>query len=229
MARISVRRRRRQVRLPGQLFAEVLLAGLLLAGLAIYWPSGPPGEQAAATANVVGPAPGIFVDELAGRGVTAPGQIVPAFVPSAPPLQLLIPSINIHPRVESVGVDRNGAMAVPYYYFDVAWYKAGPTPGDPGDAVIDGHAGYPDQPLVFGRLSSLRDGAKIIVVLADGSQRTFVVTSVRSWPVRSHPTGLFQPDGPPRLSLITCSGDFNDKTKTYADRLVVEATYFGAD
>jgi hypothetical protein len=229
VARISVRRRRRRVRLPGQLFAEVLLAVLLLAGLAIYWPSGPPGEPAAATAKMVGAAPGIFVDELPGRGVTAPGQIVPVFVPSASPVQLLIPSINIHPRVESVGVDRNGAMAVPHLYFEVAWYNAGPVPGDPGDAVIDGHAGYPDQPLVFGRLGSLRLGAKITVVLADGSKRAFSVTSVRSWPVGSHPTGLFQPDGPPRLSLITCSGDFNDKTKTYADRLVVEATYAGQD
>jgi len=229
VARISVRRRRRRVRLPGQLFAEVLLAVVLLAGLAVYWPAGPPTEPAAATANLVRPARGIFVDQLPGRGVTAAGQISPVFVPSALPVQLLIPSINVHPLVESVGVDRNGAMAVPYRYFEVAWYRAGPVPGDPGDAVIDGHAGYPDQPLVFGRLGSLKLGSKIIVVLADGSRRSFVVSSVKSWPMRSHPTGLFQPDGPPRLSLITCSGDFNDKTKTYADRLVVEATYAGED
>ncbi|MFI5267231.1 MAG: class F sortase [Chloroflexota bacterium] len=142
-------------------------------------------------------------------------------------MQLFIASANLHPLVESVGVDRYGAMDVPYNYFDVAWYKLGPVPGDPGDAVIDGHAGYPDQPLVFGRLGSLKAGDKIVIVLADGSRRTFAVDSIKSWPWRSHPTGLFDPSGPPRLTLITCTGKYDDKKYSYADRLVVEARYLG--
>lgn len=227
MARISVRRRRRRVRLPGQLFAEVLLAVLLVAGLVLYWPSGPPADPPIDTASIAGAASRLAIDELPGSGVRTPGQAVSKPARSALPVQLLIGRINLHPRVESVGVDRRGAMAVPYNYFDVAWYKLGPVPGDPGDAVIDGHAGYPDQPLVFARLVSLRAGDRIVVVLADGSRRAFAVSSVKTWPVRSHPTGLFQPDGPPRLTLITCTGDFNDQSKTYADRLVVEATYTG--
>jgi hypothetical protein len=33
----------------------------------------------------------------------------------------------------------------------------------------------------------------------------------------------------PALPGITCTRDFNDKSKTYANRLVVEATYAGLD
>jgi hypothetical protein len=31
----------------------------------------------------------------------------------------------------------------------------------------------------------------------------------------------------PRLTLVTCTGPFDDKYKTYKDRLVLEATYAG--
>ena len=41
------------------------------------------------------------------------------------------------------------------------------------------------------------------------------------------PPGMFEPYGPPRLTLITCDGQFNDTDKTYANRLVVEASFSG--
>lgn len=150
-----------------------------------------------------------------------------ALIPSSPPAQLLIPSLNVHRPVEPVGVDRSGTMAVPVNLWNAGWYKEGPVPGAPGDAVIEGHAGYPAAPLLFGRLRQLRSGDKIVVVLADGTRRLFLVDSVTNWPALSTPTGLFDSVGPPRLSLITCSGLFDDRYKTYADRLIVEASYAG--
>jgi hypothetical protein len=36
-----------------------------------------------------------------------------------------------------------------------------------------------------------------------------------------------EPYGPARLTLITCTGPFDDHYKTYADRLAVEASYAG--
>jgi hypothetical protein len=229
-------------RAPGQLFAEVALVVVLLAGLGLSWPASrplgvPPPASLAIPAWTLA-APG-------SRGEQAEDDLGPPrnfrwWVPtapnpmpdappavSAPPIQLFISSLNLHPLVESVSVDRSGAMSAPRNYFDVAWYNLGPVPGDPGDAVIDGHAGYPDQPLVFAKLDQLRAGDRIVVVLADFSRRVFTVRSVKSWPWFAHPTGLFQGDGPARLTLITCSGTFNDQTHSYHDRLVVEATYAG--
>jgi hypothetical protein len=226
----------RRGRVPGQLLAEVALALLLLAALALAWPAGPPTDPERDTALAIGSSAGSerasgdrAADDMA-PSRTKP--LTPTFAlraPTAAPVQVLISSLNLHPRVESVGLDRSGAMAVPRNYFDVGWYNGGPVPGDPGDAVIDGHAGYPDQPLVFAKLVKFRPGDKIVVVLADGSRRDFMVDSVRSWPARAHPTGLFDPYGPARLSLITCTGQFNDKRNTYADRLVVEAHFLGIE
>ena len=228
----------------GQLFAEVALVVVLLAALAFSWPSAPtspPRESLLTIAShpsaLQGSSEVPAGDDLSPnrlRPVPPPPPVPPnplliPQVASASPVQLFITSLNLHPLVESVSVDRSGAMSAPHNYFDVAWYNPGPVPGDLGDAVIDGHAGYPDQPLVFGRLSSLKSGDKIVVVLADGSRRAFHVASVKSWPWWAHPTGLFQPDGPARLTLITCAGKFNDKTFSYADRLVVEASYAGPD
>jgi hypothetical protein len=66
-----------------------------------------------------------------------------------------------------------------------------------------------------------------VVVLADKSRRLFVVVSKATLPVGTAPPGFAEPYGPPRLTLITCTGDFNDTSKTYSRRLVVEASYAG--
>jgi LPXTG-site transpeptidase (sortase) family protein len=147
--------------------------------------------------------------------------------PTAPPATIFIPSLNVHRPVEAVGLDRHGAMENTVNLWNAGWYKSGPVPGAPGDAVIEGHAGYPDAPLLFGKLHQLHSGNKIVVALADGSRRLFLVDSLAIWPAGSTPSGLGQPYGPPRLTLITCTGPFDDHYKTYADRLAVEATYAG--
>jgi hypothetical protein len=41
------------------------------------------------------------------------------------------------------------AMETPNNLWSVGWYRGGPSPGAPGDAVIDGHVGLPGSPLVF--------------------------------------------------------------------------------
>src|SRR3984893_9452525 len=110
---------------------------------------------------------------------------------------------------------------------DVCSSDLGPVPGAPGDAVMDGHAGYPGQPLIFGRLAKIQPGEPIWVVLADGSKQVFTVSWVQSCPATSVPPPMFEPYGPPRLTLVTCDGQFNSDNKTYASRLVVEASYEG--
>ncbi len=151
----------------------------------------------------------------------------PPPIPTSPPATILIPSLDVHRPVEPVGVDRSGKMYNTVNLWNAGWYKDGPVPGAPGDAVIEGHAGYPDAPLLFGKLRQLRSGDKIIVVLADGTRQLFLVDSSTIWPAGVGPPGMGEPYGPPRLTLITCTGPFDDHYKTYADRLAVEATYVG--
>src|SRR5450759_3882098 len=131
-------------------------------------------------------------------GAAASGAAVSskALIPTAPPAQLLIPSLNVHRAVEAVGVNRSGVMNVPLNAWNAGWYKAGPVPGAPGDAVIEGHAGFPGQPMIVGRLATLRAGDQVVVVLADKTQRLFVVVSQATFPVGSAPRGMAEPYGP---------------------------------
>ena len=160
--------------------------------------------------------------------VARPNVVTPDLPPpTAPPAQLLIPSLDVHRAVEAVGTNRAGVMNLPVNAWNAGWYSGGPVPGAPGDAVIEGHAGYPGQPMIFGRLATLRPGARIVVVLSDGSRQLFLLDSMTSIPVGTAPAGLAEPYGPPRLTLITCTGHFDKNSYSYSSRLVVEASYAG--
>jgi LPXTG-site transpeptidase (sortase) family protein len=142
-------------------------------------------------------------------------------------VQLLIPALDVHRAVEKVGVDESGVLQLPVNAWNAGWYQWGPVPGAPGDAVIEGHAGYPGKPMMFGKLDSLQKGDQIVVVLADGSHRLFVVVSMLTVPAGSAPAGLGAFSGAPRLTLITCTGHFDKKNYYYSDRLLLQARYVG--
>ena len=81
--------------------------------------------------------------------------------------------------------------------------------------------------MIFGRLVMLKPGEHIIVVLADGTRQLFLVDSITTVPLGSAPAGMAEPYGPPRLTLITCTGHFDQKSYSYSRRLVLEASYAG--
>jgi LPXTG-site transpeptidase (sortase) family protein len=167
------------------------------------------------------------VQDLASLASSSAGAFASKLMPTSPPAQLLIPSINVHRPVEAVGANRHGYIDLPVNGWNAAWYKGSPVPGALGDAVIEGHAGFPDQPMLFARLVKLKAGDQVIVVLADGSRRLFLVSSASVIPAGSAPPGMGQPGGPARLTLVTCAGHFDSDNKSYSSRLVVEATYAG--
>lgn len=157
----------------------------------------------------------------------APDQYnpVPSRAAEPPPSVLRIPSIGVDAPVEAVGVTADYSMATPSQTSKTGWYSQGSVPGAPGDAVIDGHLDTEaGGPAVFSRLSQLRAGDPVIVVLADGREARFTVNRIANVPYMSRPAGLFQTDGPPRLTLITCAGAWDALRGVYADRLVVDAT-----
>jgi len=229
----------RRARPSPRLVGEVVLGVLLLAALAFTPRDAVPTSS---SDDLIGPgvhfsvAPGEQPSFGLGLGLssasgwaTTSGVVVSAraLIPTAPPAQLLIPLLRVHRAVEAVGTNRSGVMNLPINGWNAGWYRGGPIPGAPGDAVIEGHAGYPDQPMIFGKLSTLRPGDQIVVVLGDKSQRLFTVVSQASVPVGSTPVDFASPYGPPRLTLVTCSGDFDAASHSYARRLVVQANYSG--
>jgi sortase (surface protein transpeptidase) len=159
----------------------------------------------------------------------APNQYypVPPRGPGSAPVMLLIPSLKLSAAVEALGVTQDFSLQAPTGVSDVGWYRLGALPGSAGDAIISGHRGYPAGiPAVFNGIDRLHAGDEVDVQFADGSLVRFVVTRVFTTPSRNIPAGFFATDGPPRLTLITCTGDFSTKDLTYSDRLVVEAQPF---
>ncbi len=161
---------------------------------------------------------------IAAQSDLPPAQVP---VPTARPVQLLIPALDVHRAVEGVGVSGGGVLNLPVNAWNAGWYTGGPVPGAPGDAVIEGHAGYPGKPMIFGRLAMLKAGDRIIVVLADRTRQLFLVDSITTVPVGSAPPGMAEPYGPPRLTLITCTGHFDQNSYSYSRRLVLNASYAG--
>lgn len=237
-----VRRARPSVprtRLSTQFLGEIALSGLLLATLAFAPRDGVPSDDAVwpqpgvrlQAAPVQEPLFGLVLPGLAKlSGVAKAGGASvssKALIPTTPPVQIIIPTLNVHRAVEGVGTNRYGVMDLPVNGWNAGWYKFGPIPGAPGDAVIEGHAGYPDQPMIFGKLATLKRGAQVVVVLGDGSRRLFEVVSMATLNVGVAPAGFGEQYGLPRLTLITCTGHFDPENKYYSKRLAVELRYVG--
>ncbi|MGH7902938.1 MAG: sortase domain-containing protein [Candidatus Dormibacteraceae bacterium] len=217
-----------------RLAALVLLAGILLGAAAVTLTlviasTLRPGHPAVtATRKVTQSVP-------PSSGGAAPPLPSPTAVPVPPSTpaaatvggsvdRLLIPSIGVSAHIEEVGVTPQNTIGVPANVRDVAWYDRGAFPGAPGDAIIDGHLDWYTGPAVFWNLARIKIGEPITVVLSDGRRVNFAVTAILSLPFTSSAPGEFDTSGPARLSLITCSGQWDAARHVYRDRLIVEAS-----
>ena len=217
--------------------AVLAFAATLIVTLAFTWSDGTPTEDdpldvapvaSSGVVTIQDPVDNIYLDQsFPVPPIAEPTPPPQAPIPRSRPVQLLIPKLDVHRAVEAVGVTRSGVMQLPSNSWNAGWYKGSPTPGAPGDAVIEGHAGYPGQPMIFGRLVNLRPGDRIIVVLADNTRQLFLVESMRRIPIGTAPAGMAEPYGLPRLTLITCTGSFDQDSYSYSQRLVLNARYAG--
>ncbi|MCA1030810.1 class F sortase [Bacillus timonensis] len=140
------------------------------------------------------------------------------------PTHLSIPSIGVEAIIEQVGLLSNGQMGVPDGTENVAWYKYGAKPGEPGNAVLAGHVDSKKGPAVFFYLKTLKVGDEIIVTDKDNQIRTFNVTETVSYPRNDAPLDrIFGYTYRSQLILITCNGVYDRSTGEHSERLVVYA------
>jgi hypothetical protein len=192
------------------------------------------------TVTPVPPTPTIDATEIMRRAAIIATLTAPTTVPTATPtpsftseggiyrrsdgpITLRIPKIGVNAPVESVGLDSTGAMATPTTAFRVAWYDGGPVPGQPGNAVIDGHLDSRIYGLaVFWYLYKLVPGDTVEVEMPGNRVLTFVVQRVAVYPYDDAPLNeIFGPSDTPHLNLITCSGIFDRSNHNYDRRRVV--------
>jgi sortase (surface protein transpeptidase) len=188
---------------------------------------GPPPAPADLRTGVVAPAP----DPAEGTPI-APPSAHPT-VPVRPlsrsvPVELSIPSIKVHTRVSSLGLQPDGTVEVPPLDRDapVGWYRYLASPGEVGPAVILGHVDSArDGPSVFYRLGQVQRGDTVTVTRADASVATFTVRSVTEVPKSAFPSAeVYGPTQTPELRLVTCGGTFDRSRHSYRDNIIVSAT-----
>jgi LPXTG-site transpeptidase (sortase) family protein len=156
------------------------------------------------------------------KSMPLPGVVPKALQPGG--WRLVIERIGVDALIEPVSLDNDGAMAGPSSLDTVGWFSRGPLPGQHGDAVVDGHYGLPSTPAVFRDLDKLRPGDALQVIWPDGRRLHFrVATATIVSANSSPPPDVFTRSGPARLTLITCTGYWEQSQRTYNERLIVTA------
>jgi LPXTG-site transpeptidase (sortase) family protein len=145
--------------------------------------------------------------------------------PAVAPLRVSIPAIKVRDApIVGVGVVPEGDLEVPDGK-TVGWYRFGSAPGEDGSTVLAAHVAFDGANGVFRYLTKLRAGDTIDVVDADGTDRSYSVSSVEQFPKTGLPADrVWRRDGPSQLVLLTCGGSFNSAIRHYEDNVVVFAT-----
>jgi hypothetical protein len=212
---------------PWLIMAAIYLigAGLLVIGVnaELHRWAPPPVPSAAAARPLSAPS--------AGRDATAAKTGRGGALPRSVPVSLRIPAIGVNARVIPLGLDASGGVAVPPLDTPLltSWYDRGPAPGQAGPAVLLGHVDAAAVgPAVFYKLGDLVPGDLVYVTRRDRRTAVFRVTAVALYPEQDFPTREVYGSTPhPTLRLITCGGDYDERTHGYLDRIIAFAVYAG--
>jgi hypothetical protein len=196
----------------------VWLLGLALASLTALAGGQPP---APATA----PAPGHPAIPATGAPIAADSfRSARTYSAVAVPIRLRIPALRINTRLQRLGLQPDGSVAVPNRTDVAGWYERGPRPGQAGPAVILGHVDSSTGPGVFINLGTVRRGAVVRVDRADGTTVSFRITRLARVPKTRFPTDLvYAPTLDPTLRLVTCGGSFDRARGSYRDNVIAFA------
>jgi LPXTG-site transpeptidase (sortase) family protein len=195
---------------------------LSLCTLAILWSNVPLSVQTPTDRTLTGPSAERALP-FAMPSPSALPAIAPVAVVDIRPSRLVIPRINLDATIEARGLDANRNMQTARDFHHVAWYDLGPAPGQPGDALMNGHVNWWTGSAVFTRLSQIRKGDQVIVIRADGSRVKFRVTARRTVDWNARIASLFAPSTVATLTLITCTGTWNPLIQSDTQRLLVSA------
>lgn len=180
-------------------------------------------------ATVGGPSPGVTARWAPGCTVDCPPAATapPRRAPDGAPTRVRIDRIGVDSTLAVLGLDRTGALVPPADYAQAGWYGGGPAPGDPGPALIAGHLDSRTAAAVFVRLGELRPGDRVEVRRGAGWVPFRVTHSLRTPKARFPTADVYGPTPGPELRLVTCGGDFDDRSGHYRDNIVVFAVADG--
>ncbi|MEV4512428.1 class F sortase [Dactylosporangium sp. NPDC049525] len=199
----------------------VPVAVVLLFALAACSGDPPPSVGGAAASALASPSAPVT------SGVPVQAGALPAAAATITPTRLQVGRLRLTARVDPVGIDAaTGDFAVPPSIDEVGWYRFGPgLEATAGSIVIAGHVDSAEQGKgAFFRLRELTPGDAMTVTGSDGSSRVFTVVAREIFAKTAVPLErYFARDGAVRLTLITCGGPFDARTRHYRDNVVITA------
>ncbi len=142
------------------------------------------------------------------------------------PVQVVIPAIDVDSSLVNLGLNADGTLEVPVDFERVGWFTGGNYPGDPSGppGLLAGHVDDYTGPAVFYELTKLVAGDEVHVVRADNTVAVFVVTTAQQFPKNAFPADqVYAPVPGSEIVLVTCTGQFNENTRSYLDNYVVRA------
>ena len=136
--------------------------------------------------------------------------------------RLEIPSIDLQTEVVEGGIVTNGRgepewQTVP---FVAVQYRELGRVGGRGNAVISGHVVTINEGNVFRNLNKLNFGDAVQVQTEEGSF-TYIVEDMML--VKPNQVEVMEQTRDQRLTLITCGGEFDSRSRSFSDRLIVVA------
>jgi len=144
------------------------------------------------------------------------------------PRHISITKAGVSASMTVVGVNSKGNIGSPASIKQASWYSGSSSPLDAGgSALIVAHVGTDRLPGAFSKVHTLEKGDTITLTMGDNAKVTYTVSSLESVPTSNMDMAdyLRKPGGSAHeLHLITCDGDYNARSHTYSDRLVVTAT-----
>jgi LPXTG-site transpeptidase (sortase) family protein len=135
---------------------------------------------------------------------------------------LEIPAVDIDTEVTEGGVivNKQGQLEWQTVPFIAVQYRETALVGARGNAVISGHVVTISEGNVFRNLYKVNLGDEVKVQTAEG-RFTYIVDDVKLVPPQN--IEVMQQTKDAKLTLITCGGEFDTKTRSFSDRQIVVA------
>jgi hypothetical protein len=149
----------------------------------------------------------------------------------APIQRIIVEGASIdNSAILTLGLQADGTtFEVPTNATQVAWYDFSGLPGEEQKSpILAAHVSYRGQRGVFFDLTAAEPGSFLYVIMADGTAYKYeivfnrdIAKTVLTWEdLGCDPTQCFVDDS---ITLVTCGGSFNPRTRSYNDNVVVRA------
>ena len=141
------------------------------------------------------------------------------------PKKITIDSVGINGYVQQVGTGVDGTIAVPTNIHIAGWFTKSVKPGAKGLSIVDGHVQGIYEQGIFRNLNQVKSCDEIVIEYGDGIKKKFEVDSTVDIPKAEATGAVYRriPGIESQLTVITCTGKYDNASRSYENRFIVYA------